>query len=84
MIWIPYFEKKQRKKYGYGLLFKDGEQDIEIGALGYAPGFVSACYFYPQTSISLVILENTAKELDDLKLTFKVHTEIMNLIKKLR
>jgi len=28
--------------YGYGLLFKEGEQNIQIGALGYAPGFVSA------------------------------------------
>jgi len=69
-------------EYGYGLLFKDGEQNLEIGALGYAPGFVSACYFYPQTKMNLIVLENTANDLDDFKMTFKVHTEIMELIKK--
>jgi len=75
----PIFDKVD---YGYGLLFQDGEQNIQIGALGYAPGFASACYFYPQTRMSLIILENTAKNLDNFKMTFKVHTEIMELIKK--
>lgn len=75
----PIFETVE---YGYGLLFKDGEQNIQIGALGYAPGFVSACYYYPQTNLNLVILENTANTLDDIKKTFKVHTEIMEIIKK--
>lgn len=68
-------------EYGYGLLFKDGEENIQIGALGYAPGFVSACYFYPHTNMNLIVLENTANDLDDFKKTFKVHTEIMELIK---
>ena len=77
----PIFETVE---YGYGLLFKDGEQDIQIGALGYAPGFVSACYYYPQTKMNLIILENTAKNLHDFKQTFKVHTEIMELIKNER
>ena len=71
-------------EYGYGLLFKDGERDIQIGALGYAPGFVSACYYYPQTKMNLVILENMAKNLNDFKQAFKVHTEIMELIKNER
>lgn len=68
-------------EYGYGLLFKNGEENIQIGALGYAPGFVSACYFYPQTNMNLIVLENTANDLADVKTTFKVHTEIMEVIK---
>ncbi|PKB42502.1 CubicO group peptidase (beta-lactamase class C family) [Cellulophaga sp. RHA19] len=75
----PIFETVE---YGYGLLFKDGEQNIQIGALGYAPGFVSACYYYPQTNLNLVVLENTANNLNDFKKTFIVHTEIMELIRK--
>jgi len=67
--------------YGYGLLFKDGEQNLQIGAFGYAPGFVSACYFYPQTNMNLIILENTGNSLDNFKKTFKVHTDIMELVK---
>ena len=68
--------------YGYGLLFKEGEEDKEIGALGYTPGFVSACYYYPQTGMNLIVLENTAKNLNNFKNTFKVHTEIMRILKK--
>lgn len=76
----PIFEKVD---YGYGLLFNDGEQNIEIGALGYAPGFVSACYYYPEKGINLIILENITKGLPDLKKTFKVHTQLMKIIKRM-
>ncbi|MCG8331425.1 MAG: beta-lactamase family protein [Chitinophagales bacterium] len=68
-------------EYGYGLLFKKGEENIQIGALGYAPGFVSASYFYPKTNMNLIILENTARDLNNFRNTFKVHTEIMELMK---
>lgn len=74
----PIFETVE---YGYGLLFKKGENNIEIGALGYAPGFVSACYYYPKSQISLVILENTARNLDDFRSTFKVHLQLMEIMK---
>lgn len=74
----PIFERIQ---YGYGLLFKEGEQNIQIGALGYAPGFASACYFYPEGKLNLVVLGNVAYALSDFKLTFKVHTELMELTK---
>lgn len=69
-------------EYGYGLLFKEGEENTQIGALGYAPGFVSACYFYPQTNMNLVVLANTAHDLNDFKKTFEIHTQLMELIKK--
>lgn len=75
----PIFESIE---YGYGLLFKDGEEKIQIGALGYSPGFVSACYFYPQTKINVIVLENTARHLDDFKRTFQIHAEIMGAVKK--
>ena len=71
-------------EYGYGLFFKEGEQNIQIGTLGYAPGFVSACYHYPQTNLNLVVLENTANNPDDIKQTFAVHTQIMELMKNYR
>lgn len=71
-------------EYGYGLLFKDGEQNVQIGALGYAPGFVSACYYYPQSDMSLVILANMVFGLPDFDRVFKVHTDIMELVKNQR
>lgn len=67
--------------YGYGLLFKDGQQNIEVGALGYVQGFPAACYYYPKSKINVLILANTALDLDNFKNTFKVHTEIMSLVR---
>jgi D-alanyl-D-alanine carboxypeptidase len=75
----PVFNKIE---YGYGVLFQDGEQNIQIGAFGYSPGFPSAAYFYPQTNTYLIVLENIGYHLDNFKETFKVHTDLMELIKK--
>ena len=68
-------------EYGYGLLFRAGEANLEIGALGYAPGFVSAAYYYPQSRLNLVVLENTARHLNDFSETFKVHLDLMQVLK---
>jgi len=73
----PIFEEVE---YGYGLLFKDGEENIQIGALGYAPGFVSASYYYPKTKLNLIVLGNTARDLDDFKKVFGIHIKIMKII----
>jgi D-alanyl-D-alanine carboxypeptidase len=67
-------------EYGYGLLFKEGEENSKIGALGYAPGFVSACYFFPQNNCSVIILGNRAKDLDDFKKVFRIHVDILKEI----
>ena len=68
-------------EYGYGLLFKDGEENIQIGAFGYVPGFPSANYYYPQTGLNLTVLGNIGANLDDFKMTFKTHTDLMDLVK---
>jgi len=75
----PIFETIE---YGYGLLFKEGENNVQIGALGYAPGFVSASYYYPESKLNLIVLENAARNLNDFKETFKVHLKLMSEIKK--
>ncbi|MEM8528831.1 MAG: serine hydrolase domain-containing protein [Bacteroidota bacterium] len=70
-------------EYGYGLLFKEGESEVEIGALGYAPGFVSASYYYPKSNLTLIVLENTARNLNNFSETFETHTSLMKEIKNL-
>lgn len=70
-------------EYGYGLLFKKGEINQQIGATGYAAGYASACYFYPEKGINLIILENTAYDLDDFNKTFRTHLELMEFVKRI-
>jgi CubicO group peptidase (beta-lactamase class C family) len=67
--------------YGYGLTFKANEQDFQIGALGFAPGFVSSNFYFPDSEISVVVLENVAANLDDFRKTFYYHTAIINLVR---
>ena len=74
----PIFDKIE---YGYGLLFKKGESNLEIGALGYAPAFSSALYHYPKTNMNLVVLSNVARNLNDFRKVFAVHTGIMEIVK---
>lgn len=71
-------------EYGYGLLFKLNEQDTQIGAFGYVPGFPTANYYFPKTKVNLVVLSNVARSLDDFKETFRVHTELMDLARNLK
>lgn len=68
--------------YGYGLIFSKDEAHIEIGALGYAPGFASASYYYPQSKVNLIVLSNAINSTNGFKQVFKVHNELMDLVKK--
>lgn len=69
-------------EYGYGLLFKEHEQNVQIGALGYADGFASASYYFPTAKMSMVVLSNVARDLDDFKNTFAVQTGILEAVKQ--
>lgn len=69
-------------EYGYGLLFEKHEQDLQIGALGYAPGFASASYYYPKQNMTLVLLSNRVDLSQGFKHAFRVHTRAMQLVKQ--
>jgi CubicO group peptidase (beta-lactamase class C family) len=71
-------------EYGYGLLFVEGESEIQIGALGYAPGFVSSCYYFPKSKYNVVMLENVAQDIPDFKSCFRTQIKVLNLIKELK
>ena len=74
----PIFDEVE---YGYGLLFNKGESKIKIGAFGYASGFVSSNYYFPETKTSVIILSNIARDLDDFKKSFYYQTTITDLVK---
>lgn len=71
-------------EYGYGVLFNKGQSDVQIGALGYAPGFVSSSYYFPQTKYNMVILENVAQGLPDFKKAFQTQINLLELVAKLK
>lgn len=74
----PFFSEVE---VGYGILYKKGEQDLQIGATGYASGYASACFFHKNSGLNLIILENTAYHVEDLAKTFSAHLELMEWVK---
>jgi D-alanyl-D-alanine carboxypeptidase len=69
-------------EYGYGILFKKDQEEIQIGATGYTPGYVSACFFFPRNGYNLIILANTAHHVEDLSKTFSAHLELLKFVNK--
>lgn len=69
-------------KYGYGITVDDSDGIIQWGQTGYAPGFVSMNYYFPQNKTSVIVLENVNYDLSDLKKTFYYHIQILNLVRK--
>ncbi len=67
--------------YGYGLTFKKNEQTILIGALGFTAGFASCNFYFPQTKTTVIVLENTAYQLQDFKKTFYHPTKLLEIVK---
>ena len=68
-------------KYGYGITITNTNDVVQYGQTGFAPGFVSMNYYFPESKISVVVLENVAYDTNDLKKTFYYQVEILRLIK---
>jgi len=69
--------------YGYGITISNGNDNLQYGQTGFAPGFVSMNFYYPQTKTSLIILSNTVYGEGDLKKAFEYHLKVLDFIQKL-
>ncbi len=67
--------------YGYGLQIDRKGKTLEIGHSGYATGFASLNFYYPETKTSLIVLENIAWDADNFKDTFKHHVDIRAIVR---
>lgn len=66
--------------YGYGLQIDRKGKTLEIGHSGYATGFASLNFYYPETKTSLIVLENIAWDADNFKDTFKHHVDVRAVV----
>ncbi|MCT8987517.1 serine hydrolase domain-containing protein [Shewanella phaeophyticola] len=67
--------------YGYGLQISQLPGLVEYSHTGYLPGYISAMIYYPQTQLSVVILENTSWDLDNMERVFGLHDKIRQTIR---
>jgi D-alanyl-D-alanine carboxypeptidase len=68
--------------YGYGLQMDEKGKTHEVGHSGYATGFASINFYYPETKTTLIILENVAwdSKSGDLTEAFQHHLHIRAII----
>jgi CubicO group peptidase (beta-lactamase class C family) len=65
--------------YGYGITVAGENEQLQFGQTGFAPGFVSMNYHFPQTKTSLIMLSNVVYGGDDLKKAFEYHLKVLEL-----
>lgn len=65
--------------YGLGLQLVN-ENILEISHSGYIDGFTSTLLYYPETEISVIILENISLHASDIKRAFRFHDNLRELI----
>jgi Beta-lactamase class C and other penicillin binding proteins len=68
-------------EYGYGITVDDKDGIIQWGQTGFAPGFVSMNFYFPQTKTSVIVLENVNYDTYDMKKTFYYHMQILDLVR---
>lgn len=67
--------------YGYGITVDTKDSILQYGQTGFAPGFISMNFYFPETKTSVIVLENVAYDIDDLQKAFYYHTEILKIIR---
>lgn len=68
--------------YGYGITVSGENEQLQFGQTGFAPGFVSMNYYFPNTKTSLIMLSNVAYGDDDLKKAFDYNLKVLELYQK--
>lgn len=69
-------------RYGYGITVDTKDGILQYGQTGFAPGFVSMNFYYPEKDLSLVILSNVVWDENDLNKAFKFHMNIWQATRK--
>lgn len=68
--------------YGYGITIPRQTSIRELAVTGVAPGFISMNVYFPDTKTSVIVLENVARDMVDLKRSFYYHDQILQIVKK--
>ncbi len=69
-------------EYGLGITVDDRDGIVQWGQTGYADGFVSMDFYFPETKTSVIVLENVVSDENDLKKAFYYHTQILDIVRE--
>ncbi|HKO76845.1 MAG TPA: serine hydrolase domain-containing protein [Flavobacterium sp.] len=71
-----------KTNYGYGITVDTKDDVLQFGQTGFAPGFTSMNFYFPETKTSVIVLENIAYDSNDLRNTFFYHTQILKIVRQ--
>jgi CubicO group peptidase (beta-lactamase class C family) len=67
-------------EYGLGITVGDQDGIIQWGQTGYTDGFVSMDFYFPETKMSVIVLENVVSNGNDTKKAFSYHVRILDIV----
>lgn len=67
--------------YGYGITIPRQTTVPELAVTGVATGFISMDVYFPVSKTSVIVLENIARNMADLKQSFYYHEQVLNIVK---
>ncbi|MBW8682821.1 serine hydrolase [Chitinophaga rhizophila] len=67
--------------YGYGMTIPRVSSVPEMGVTGVAQGFISMDMYLPATKTSVIVLENVATDMKELKNSFYYHDQILRIVR---
>lgn len=70
-----------KTSYGYGLTVDTNDDIIQLGQTGYAPSSVCMDFYFPESKVGVIVLENIAYDTENIKKTFSYHTSILNIVR---
>ncbi len=68
-------------EYGLGITIDDQGGILQWGQTGFADGFVSMDFYFPETRTSVIVLENLVSDAHDTKKAFSYHTRILDIMR---
>lgn len=66
----------------FALRINNSENILEIGHTGYVPGYLSMNFYYPDSKINIIVLENLDWKDENIKKTFYFELKIRELLKR--
>lgn len=71
-----------RTQYAYGTTVRTDEKPVQVGQTGFVSGFPSMNFYFPESGVSLIILQNFEGVPNDLKKTFELHTKVLAVMRE--
>ncbi|PSL34870.1 serine hydrolase domain-containing protein [Chitinophaga ginsengisoli] len=70
--------------YGYGITTPRHTTVPELAMTGVAPGFISMDVYFPGSKTSVIVLENIARNMTNLKQSFYYHEQVLEIVKAIQ